>query len=227
LIVKKCQIGVLLTAGLAVGIFYAWTRISAEFPTPAPALIAEAPAPEPDPTLSQHHLATDRMIANSARAAGTTAADFEAPANDGKTYRLSEMVKDGPAILIFIKDGCPCSRTADPFLQRLHTAGRGWVPFYGVIDGGVAVAEKWAEETHTVFPILADPELKIIHTYGAENSAYVAFIGPGGEIEKLWAGYSETMLKELAERMKPWVKPGLEPFDVSDAPFELYAGCPY
>jgi hypothetical protein len=55
----------------------------------------------------------------------------------------------------------------------------------------------------------------------------VAFISPGGKIEKLWAGYSEPMLKELAARMAPWVKPGMEPFDVSDAPAELYAGCSY
>ena len=89
------------------------------------------------------------------------------------------------------------------------------------------VAERWAEQTNTVFPVLADPEMKIIHAYGTENSAYVAFVGQGGRIEKLWAGYSETMLRELADRMARWVKPGMEPFDVSDAPVELYAGCPY
>jgi peroxiredoxin len=230
--VKSYQIGVLLIAALGLGSFYAWTRLTAEIPEPVrtPLAVEKAPEIETEPvvgTPEKHHLATERMIAASQRAAGTTAPDFEAPANDGKTYRLSEMVEKGPAVLIFIKDGCPCSRSADQFLQRLHTAGRGWVPFYGVIDGSEAVAERWAEETQSVFPILADPSLKIIHTYGAESSAYVAFIGPGGEIDKLWAGYSESMLKELAERMKPWVKPGLEPFNVADAPVELYSGCPY
>jgi peroxiredoxin len=231
LIVKRYQLGILLLAGLTGGIFYAWARISAELPsrTPdlSPPLVEAVPSAEPGVSTGQHHLATERMIVNSAKANGTSAPDFEAPANDGKTYRLSEMIKNGPAVLIFIKNDCPCSRSADVFLQRLHTAGRGWVPFYGVIDGGVPVAEKWAEESNTVFPILADPEKKIIQTYGAESSAYVAFIGPDGEIEKLWAGYSETMLKELGEKMARWVKPGLETFDVSDAPAELYSGCPY
>jgi hypothetical protein len=101
------------------------------------------------------------------------------------------------------------------------------VSLFGVIDGGVMVASRWVEQTQTIFPILADPNLDIIHKFGAESSAYVAFIGPGGKIEKLWAGYSESMLKELADRMAPWVKPGMTPFDVSDAPAELYAGCPY
>ncbi len=224
---KTSQIGVGLFAGLVVGLLYAWTRLSSEVAVPAAPAVAEPTADASALLAAQHHRATEQMIASSTKATGTTAPEFEAPANDGQTYRLAELVAKGPAVLIFIKDGCPCSRTADTFLQRLHTAGRGWVPFYGVIDGGVSVAERWAEETQTVFPILADPDRKIIHTYGAENSAYVAFVGPDGAIEKLWAGYSETMLRELAERMKPWVKPGLEPFDVSDAPAELYSGCPY
>ncbi len=222
---KKYQIGLLLTAALAVGTFYAWTRISSEFWPQAE--VEETFGLESEPTRPQLHLATDRMIAGSEKAAGTKAPDFEARGDDGKLYRLSEIVKNGPAVLVFIKDGCPCSRSADQYLRRIHTAGRGWVPFFGVIDGNVLVADRWVEQTGTVFPILADPDLDIIHTYGAESSAYVAFIGPDGKIEKLWAGYSESMLKELADRMAPWVKPGMEPFDVSDAPVELYAGCPY
>jgi peroxiredoxin len=222
--VKKYQIGAVLIAVLAVGTFYAWTRLAAELSA------VESAAPEsvgPFEPTTIRHTATDAMILASDRAAGIAAPNFEATATDGKTYRLAEMVKDGPAVLLFIKNGCPCSRAADPFLQRLHTAGRGWVPFYGVIDGGVEVAEGWAEQNHTVFPILADPEMKIIRAYHIESSAYVAFIGQGGRIEKLWAGYSEEMLRELGDRMARWVKPGMEPFDVSDAPGELYAGCPF
>ncbi len=221
---QSLQIGAILTAALAVGMLYAWTRLSAEFSTPEP--VEGVPIGDPDPS-TRKHLASPSMILAGDRATGGLAPDFEAPANDGRTYRLSEIVKQGPAVLVFIKDGCPCSRAADPFLQRIHAAGRGWVPFYGVIDGGVMVADRWAERNQTIFPILADPELKIIHAFAVESSACVAFIGPGGRIEKLWAGYSEGMLRELADRMARWVKPGMEPFDVSDAPAELYAGCPY
>ena len=222
---KKYQVAFFLTAATTVGIFYAWTRISAEFGLSPRG--DESSDREPRPVTPLLHLVSDRMISGSEKAAGTPAPDFQARGNDGKLYRLSEIVNNGPAVLVFIKDGCSCSRSADQYLQRLHAAGRGWVPFFGVIDGGVMVADRWVEQTQTIFPILADPELSIIHAYGAESSAYVAFIGPGGRIDKLWAGYSETMLKELADRMKPWVKPGMKPFDVSDAPVELYAGCPY
>ncbi len=180
---KKYQIGLLLTAALAVGIFYAWTRLSAELSPNATAEVSSQG--ELDATKPLTHLATDRMIAGSDKAVGTSAPDFQARGDDGMLYRLSEIVADRPAVLVFIKDGCPCSRSADQYLRRIHAAGRGWVSFFGVIDGGVMVADRWVEQTQTVFPVLADPDLSIIHKYGAESSAYVAFISPGGKIEKL------------------------------------------
>ena len=222
---KPSPIGaILIVAALAVGTLYGWSRLASEMSS---AELLDGGTIGDLPLAIKPHLASPSMIAISAQAAGTPAPDFEARANDGKTYNLRQIVKDGPAVLVFIKDGCPCSLSAEPFLQRIHTAGKGWVPFFGVINGGVDVAAEWVEATHTAMPILADPDLKIIHAYGAENSAYVAFISPGGRIEKLWAGYSEAMLHELAGRMAPWVKTGMETFDATDAPAELYAGCAY
>ncbi|WP_435009299.1 peroxiredoxin family protein [Tundrisphaera lichenicola] len=221
---KRYQMIILGLAASVVAGSYGWARMKAEIGYPEDFEVAPIGAEDP---ATQRHLATREMIETSDQAAGTKANDFEAQANDGKMYRLSEIVKDGPAVLLFIKDGCPCSRSADPFFQRLHAAGRGFVPFFGVIDGGVMVADKWAEQNNSAFPILADPEMKIIQAFGAESSAYSAFVGRDGRIEKLWAGYSEQMLRELGERMAPWVKPGMEYFDVTDAPVELYAGCSY
>jgi hypothetical protein len=41
------------------------------------------------------------------------------------------------------------------------------------------------------------------------------------------AHFREEMLRDLGDdRMARRVKPGMGPFDVSDAPAELYAGCP-
>lgn len=208
---------------LALGFFYWRLHIADRLSDEEPRIESLEDSATPKKT----HRATAEMIAAVDKAAGNQAPDFIAPASDGKMYRLSEITKDGPAVLIFIKEGCPCSRSADGFHQRVHAAGRGWVPFYGVINGDVKTAERWVELTGSIFPILADPELKIIKSYEAESSAYVAFVGQGGRIEKLWAGYSEQMLRELADRMARWVKPGMEPFETTDAPADLYAGCPY
>ena len=220
----KPILGIVLALAASTGLIYGRVRLGPEFSAAGEERAGLVGAPDP---AERRHLASPEMISAGDRAAGSPAPDFGATGSDGGTYRLSEVAKDGPAVLVFIKDGCPCSRAADPFLGRMQAAGRGWVPFFGVIDGDLGVAGRWAGRMNTAFPILADPEMKIIRAYGAENSAYVAFVGRGGRIEKLWAGYSAAMLRELGERMRPWVRPGMEPFDVSDAPADLYAGCPY
>ncbi len=220
---KSFWIGVLVVVGTILVATYAAVSLGPEVFSPHARLegISDLNGAE------GRHLATPIQVEAGERSAGTLAPDFQAPASDGTTYRLSEVVKERPAVLIFIKADCPCSRSADPYFQRIHTAGRGWVPFFGVIDGDVAVARKWIDQTGAVFPILADPERKIVHDFGAENSAYVAFVSPGGRIEKLWAGYSQTMLSELAQLMARWVKSELDSLDVTDAPKDLYTGCPY
>ena len=216
---KKLRIAVVVALVTVVAWIYGYIRLRSEF--------AQAPQATDDPG-PKSHKATRAMIEAGDQSTGQVAPDFEADAHDGGTYKLSELLKDGPTVLIFIKDDCPCSTAADPFLQRVHAAGRGFVRFYGVIDGGVMVAQRWADRNgNTVFPILADPDRKIITAYNVPNSAYVAFINPDGRIEKLWAGYSEEMLKELGGLMARYVKPGMEPYDVADAPRELYSGCPF
>jgi peroxiredoxin len=187
-----------------------------------PCAIDEAPILAP-----RMHRVTERMASASALKAAQTASPFRAPGSDGKTYVLGDLLKDGPLVLVFIKDGCPCSKSAEPFFRRLHASGRGWVRFLGVIDGDEDVARRWVAENGTPYSVLADPRRIIIHAYGAENSAYVALISPEGRIETLWPGYSAGMLRELGERMTRLAGRKLEDVDVSDAPEAPYSGCPF
>ena len=215
-------VGLGVTIGVVLAAAYTAVSLAPEvFTSPGSVVIISGS------TKDEKHRATPAQVEAGIQRSGTSAPDFTAPASDGATYRLDEIVRGGPAVLVFIKTDCPCSRSADPFFQRVQAAGRGWVRFFGIIDGDVAAARKWVHETGAVFPILADPERRIVEAYHVENSAYVAFIRPGGRINKLWAGYSEPMLRELAGLMAPWVKPGLDPLDVADAPSDLYTGCPY
>jgi hypothetical protein len=69
--------------------------------------------------------------------------------------------------------------------------------------------------------------LKIVHEYKAENSAYFAIISPGGRIERYWPGYSAEMLKEANAHLAGLARVDARPVDVTDAPAEMYSGCPY
>ena len=122
-------------------------------------------------------------------------------ATDESLYDIKELTKDGPVVLVFIKDGCPCSEAAQPFFNLLFDAYGKHARFFGIFDGDVTVARKWAKHNLVGFPILSDPDLRTVHEYKAENSAYVALIAKGGRIEKLWPGYSAEMLADAAARL--------------------------
>jgi peroxiredoxin len=132
---------------------------------------------------------------------------------------------DRPTVLVFIKDGCPCSEAAEPYFHRLHAAYGSRVAFLGVIDGDRSDARGWADRHRTPYPVLADPDLRIIRACGAERSAYVALVARGGSIERLWPGFSRGMLAELGTRLAQ--RSGLPepPDEPSGAPEELASGC--
>ncbi|WP_422929730.1 redoxin domain-containing protein [Singulisphaera sp. PoT] len=206
----------------ACGIAYALARlVSAD----------TASTPSEDQTViitsGTKHAATPEMIAGTRALESRPAPTFQAGSADGKSYSLQDLSRQGPLALIFIKDGCPCSVAAEPYYNRLHDAYGSDVKFFGIIDGDREVAQKWARENQVEFPVLCDPDLKIVREYKAENSAYFALVAPGGKIEKYWPGYSVNMLKEANERLARISGREMKPVYVTDAPDELYSGCPY
>ncbi len=173
------------------------------------------------------HLVRPEMLVATARMTDATAPTFRAQATDEVFYDLKVLTKDETVVLVFIKDGCPCSRAAQPFFNRLFEACRKHARFFGVFDGKVSEARKWAKQNEVAFPILSDPDLRIVHEYKAEYSAYVALIAQGGTIAKLWPGYSVEMLTDATARLARLRGDTAKPIDTTDAPTELTTGCPY
>lgn len=189
----------------------------------------ESPAPELVVIESEEtHKVTPEMLAATEKASQTTAPEFLADATDGKTYDLAGLTGNGPVVLAFIKEGCPCSVAAQPYFNRLFEAYGAKVPFFGVIDAPVDRAEKWGRVNQAAFPILCDVDLAIIHDYKAESSAYLAIVSRGGTIEKLWPGYSVAMLEEASARLAKLAEMDVRPIDTTDAPSdEMLTGCPF
>lgn len=217
---KKSMIVVFFLLFAGLGLHYVKARLDSELGGPE---LGETPVIEGAPS----HRATPEMIAAAKAMASREAPSFRAVASDGETYSLTDLAREGPLALLFIKDGCPCSREAEPFFDRLYEAYGKRVRFFGVIDGDVAVARRWAAENRVPFPILSDPDLKVVREYKAENSAYAALVARGGTIDQYWPGYSAGMLKEAGERLARLAGVGIKTIDVADAPDQLYSGCPY
>ncbi|WP_406696515.1 redoxin domain-containing protein [Singulisphaera sp. Ch08] len=140
---------------------------------------------------------------------------------------LPDSAQGQPAVIIFIKEGCPCSEAAEACFRRLFTAYGEHVAFLGIIDGEAPDAERWIQQHETPYPIVADPDLKVVHAYRAERSAYVAFVTKEGTVDRLWPGYSAGMLRDLGAKLASAVGVPEASFDVSDAPDTLTSGCSF
>ena len=202
----------------ALGVLFGWVRIRHE----SGAASARAIVNEPE-----KHLVTTIMLKTAASMASQDAPLVSAPANDGNIYSLDGLVKQGPIALVFIKDGCPCSEAAQPYYNQLCDAYGERVRFFGVIDGDVEVAKRWAIKNRARFPLLCDPSLQIAHHFKAENSAYLALVAKGGKIEECWPGYSGKMLDDACVRLAQLAGIARKTIDVKNAPDEMYTGCPF
>lgn len=205
---------------IAGGGAFAWTRAQAIRRVNAP--IPVAPPVEPD-----KHKVTPEMQRGADERAKRPAPPFHQEDGEGVTRDLGEMLKAGPIVLVFIKDGCPCSISAEAYFNAIHSAYRGRVQFLGVIEGDAAVARRWASANGVPFPILPDPELKLTKAYGATNSAFVALIDRSGSVVEFWPGYSLGMLRDLNQRVASMMGIEVETVEFADAPDDLYSGCPF
>ncbi len=175
----------------------------------------------------EKHLVTPAMIAATDAMATQSAPASHARGTDGAAYDLGEIAREGPLVLVFIKDGCPCSADAQRFFNRLHDAYGKEVRFLGVIDVEADRARRWGQENRTTFPLLVDADLAITHACKVESSAYLAVVAKGGAIDRLYPGYSEAMLAEAGERIARLAGVAARPIDATGAPDELSTGCPF
>ena len=173
------------------------------------------------------HRVTPQMWERSAAWTKAPAPEISAQADDGTVYSLADMTNGKPAVVIFIKDKCPCSAAADPYFTQLHLAYKDQVNFFGVIDGGAETAKGWKDLHKTPYPILLDPDLIMVKDYQVSNSAYVALINSNGQIERLWPGYSESMLKEMNRQIASLGGVAAPDLRFTDAPEEPFSGCPF
>ena len=217
--IAKPLVGFCVLAGVMGGLV-GWTRHRSSLSgglAPSSTVILEP----------ETHKVTPRMLRDAEALQARDAPAFHVQDDRGCWHDLAEERADGPVVLIFISDGCPCSVSAEPYWNSLHAAYNGRIRFLGVIDGDAAVARAWGTHNGVPFPILPDPRGQIIRSYGAENSAYVALIDREGRIDAFWPGYSSAMLSALNGRIAQLAGLAESSFDVSDAPEELYSGCPF
>ena len=116
----------------------------------------------------------------------TVALDFTLPRVDGDPVSLTELLADGPVVLVFAHADCPTSALT---LRRL-----------GELDGAariVCIAEEHPEEaarlarrTHFSHPMLAQQEpYEVSQAFGAATVPTAVRVEPGGVVADIVVGW--------------------------------------
>ncbi|MBS1713646.1 MAG: redoxin domain-containing protein [Armatimonadetes bacterium] len=173
------------------------------------------------------HPVTGPMLRDAKAQIGQTAPAFSLPDPEGRTVALQGLTKIGPVVLVFTKDGCPCSIESQPFFNRLAEGYSGKVAFLGIIDGPAHVASKYRDDFKVPYPMLLAGDGAVYKAFRASRSVYTTLIGPEGKVLRQWPGYSKDMLKDLNFELARYT--GIKPIDIdlSMAPEKPSSGCSF
>lgn len=173
------------------------------------------------------HPVTDPMWRKAKAVAGKSAPNFTLKDSDGHDVTLMAESKKGPVVLVFTKDGCPCSIEAQPFFNQISEKFGDKVVFLGIIDGEKHIASKYRDDFKVPYRMLLADDGAVFKSYDATQSVYTTLVGSDGNVIKQWPGYNKAMLVELSELLSEQTKVGPFQLDVSMAPAKMNSGCAF
>ena len=122
---------------------------------------------------------------------GDSAPDFSMVGTDGKTYKLSELNKQGKAVVLawFPRADTPgCTKECQSFKNE-GAKMRGYeVAYFTASNDPLEANKKFAEKLGVDYPILSDPDSSVATAYGVYNpdrkaaQRWTFYIGADGKI---------------------------------------------
>jgi thiol-disulfide isomerase/thioredoxin len=129
-----------------------------------------------------------------------TAPDAEHPEPAAESLSLGGMLVQGPALLVFVKKGCPTCQYTLPFLERMYQS-------YPQSRVSLAViAQEEAEVASTMvhnfgiptMPLLLDPEpFTVSEQYELTYVPTFFYVGQDGKIERVFESFDREELRSL------------------------------
>jgi peroxiredoxin len=150
---------------------------------------------------------------------GARAPEFRLTRLDGGEAALSEIVANGPALLVFFKVTCPICQLTLPFLERIHAGGT--LPIFGISQNDADDTRDFNREFGPTFPMLLDTEesrFAVSDAFGISSVPTMFLVESDGTISHVAEGWRKTEIE--------WIggKAGVRPFRPSDYVPEWKAG---
>ena len=147
-------------------------------------------------------------------ASGVKAPEFALTSTKGRALILSDLLKNGPAVLAFFKVSCPVCQYAFPFLERLWQLHKtDPVTMIGISQDNAADTENFIKKYGVTFHVaLDDPARYIVsNAYKLTNVPTVFLIDGDGEIRVSSVGWARKEIDEInlkLSMMNPSQQPG-------------------
>lgn len=216
-----------LAGAIAVPALSCWLAYGRLSPADHGALPVATAAGRHDDSAATNHYVTPRQLIASGETARQDVAHLALVTQDDRHLEWTELSAGRPVVVVFVKQGCPCSRKFEPHFHSLAAAYGPAVQFIDVIDGSVATAQSYSTANAVSYPVIADESGAIIRRFEAQGGAYVALVDREGVVEMLSPGCSVEMMQDLSRRIATMTEQDLAICDFEGLPGGLTAGCPF
>lgn len=148
--------------------------------------------------------------------AGTAAPTFALrDAAEERTYDLSEALQHGPVLLGIYKSSCQASKTAFPFLQKIHEAyPSGEISVWGIAQDSQNVTRSFARRAGVTFPMLIDDnDYEVSRAFDIMATPTIFLIDRGGTVVWQRMGFQKPAMDELSQQVAELL--GTAPVDIT------------
>ncbi len=150
--------------------------------------------------------------------AGSKAPEFTLDDMSGGKKSLSEILKNGPALLGFYKISCPVCQLTFPYLERIS---KGSLQVIGISQDDERGTEKFQKNHNLTMPVLLDRDREdypVSNAFGITHVPSIFVVEPDGNISLAFDGFVKRELESLGARS------GVAPFGPDDHVPEWKAG---
>ena len=134
-------------------------------------------------------------------AAGSPAPAFELESLGGGLRSLPQILRDGPALLVFYKVSCPVCQLTLPYLDRLAAGDA--LQVIGISQDDAQSTQAFLERFGVTSPMLLDQSkdgYPASNAYGITSVPSLFLVEPDGHVARAFNGFSKRDLEALGTR---------------------------
>ena len=130
-------------------------------------------------------------------------AEMEGSEGVSELRGLSNLLKDGPALLVFVKEGCPTCEYSLPLVDRMRqNYPKSDVSIVAIAQESMFTALKMAEDWEIHMPVLLDQNpYTVSEDYGIHFVPTFFYVGQDARIRDIVESFAREELKAINEKI--------------------------